>query len=127
MVNYDKIDIPELMRNNELFQTFMEESIEPIWCFEFDEPISVDLPEDEQFTLFFSRGYLLENNRAYAQVVGYERREDMLGLRISEIMPPSIPENAEAIKQVIRAGYTLRDFVSVEFSCCPQIVVKHTN
>jgi PAS domain S-box-containing protein len=103
------------MRNNELFQAFMAESIEPIWCFEFDEPISVDLPEDEQFTLFFSRGYLLENNRAYARIVGYERREDMLGMRLSEIMPPSIPENAEAIKQVIRAGYTLRDFVSVEF------------
>ena len=103
------------MRNNELFRTFMEESIEPIWCFEFDKPISIDLPEDEQFTLFFNRGYLLENNRAYAQVVGYERREDMLGLRVSEIMPPSIPENAEAIKQVIRAGYTLRDFLSVEF------------
>jgi len=103
------------MRNNELFQAFMEESIEPIWCFEFDEPIFVDLPEDEQFTLFFSRGYLLENNRAYARVVGYERREDMLGLRVSEIMPPSIPENAEAIKQVIRAGYNLHDFVTVEF------------
>ncbi|MGD8339022.1 MAG: hypothetical protein PVJ29_18175, partial [Desulfobacterales bacterium] len=90
-----KIDIPKLMRKNELFQTFMTESIEPIWCFEFDEPISVDLPEDEQFTLFFSRGYLLENNRAYAQVAGYELREDMLGLRVSDIMPPSIPENAE--------------------------------
>ena len=103
------------MRKNELFRTFMEESIEPIWCFEFDKPFSIDLPEDEQFTLFFSRGYLLDNNRAYAQIVGYERREDMLGLRVSEIMPPSIPENAEAIKQVIRAGYTLRDFLSVEF------------
>ena len=33
-----KIDIPKLMRSNELFQAFMDESIEPIWCFEFDEP-----------------------------------------------------------------------------------------
>jgi len=48
-VNDDKIDIPELMRNNELFQSFMEESIEPIWCFELDKPIPIDLPEDEQF------------------------------------------------------------------------------
>ncbi len=43
------------MRNNELFRIFMEESIEPIWCFELDEPISLDLPEDEQFNLFFSQ------------------------------------------------------------------------
>jgi PAS domain S-box-containing protein len=93
----------------------MEESIEPIWCFEFDEPLSLDLPEDEQFNLFFSRAYLLENNRAYAKVVGYERREDMLGMRLSEIMPPSIPENAEAIKHLIKTGYNLRDFVTVEF------------
>ena len=103
------------MRNNELFQTFMEESIEPIWCFELDEPFSLDLPVDEQFNLFYSCAYLKDNNRAYAQVVGYERREDLLGMRLSEIMPPSIPENAEAIKQVIRAGYNLRDFVTVEF------------
>jgi PAS domain S-box-containing protein len=115
ILSENKINIPELMRKDEFFRIFMDESIEPIWCFEFDKPISIDLPEDEQFTLFFSRGYLLENNRAYAQVVGYERREEMLGLRVSEIMPPSIPENAEAIKQVIRAGYTLRDFMSVEF------------
>lgn len=66
-----KIDIPKLMRNNELFQAFVAESIEPIWCFEFDEPISVDLPEDEQFSLFFSRGYLVEKNRAYTQGTGY--------------------------------------------------------
>ena len=111
----DKINIPELMRNNELFQTFMEESIEPIWCFELDEPLSLDLPEDEQFKLFYSRAYLKDNNRAYAQVVGYERRENLLGMRLSEIIPPSIPENAESIKQMIRAGYNLRDFVTVEF------------
>ena len=115
MVNYDKIDIPELMRNNELFRTFMEESIEPIWCFELDKPLSLDLPADEQFDLFYSRAYLKDNNRAYAQVVGYERREDLLGMRLSEIMPPSIPENAETIKQLIRAGYHLRNFVTVEF------------
>jgi chemotaxis protein methyltransferase CheR len=115
MVNNDKIDILDLMRKNELFQTFMEESIEPIWCFEFDKPLSLDLPEDEQFKLLYSHAYLKENNRAYAQVAGYERREDLLGMRLSEIMPPSIPENAESIKQVIRAGYNLRDFVTVEF------------
>ena len=103
------------MRNNELFQTFMEESIEPIWCFELDEPLSLDLPEDEQFKLFYSRAYLKDNNRAYAQVVGYERRENLLGMRLSEIIPHSIPENAESIKQMIRAGYNLRDFVTVEF------------
>jgi len=114
MVNNGKIDIPDLMRNSELFQIFMEESIEPIWCFELDKPLSLDLPEDEQFNLFYSNAYLKENNRAYAQVAGYERREDMLGMRLNEIMPPSIPENAESIKQVIRAGYNLRDFVTVE-------------
>lgn len=114
IVNDDKIDIPELMRHDELFQAFMEESIEPIWCFELDKPLPIDLPEEEQFDLFYN-AYLKENNKAYAQLVGYERREDLLGMRISEIMPPSIPENTAMIKQIIRAGYNLRDFVTVEF------------
>ena len=114
IVNDDKIDIPELMRIEELFRTFMEESIEPIWCFELDKPLPLDLPEDEQFDLFYN-AYLKENNKAYAEVVGYERREDLLGMRLTEIIPPSIPENTATIKQVIRAGYNLRDFVTVEF------------
>ena len=110
----NKIDIPILMQNNERFQTFMEESIEPIWCFEFDKPIPIDLPEDEQFDLFYSYAYLKEINKAYAQVVGYKRKEDLLGMRFSEILPPSIPENTAALKQFIRSGYNLRDFVTVE-------------
>jgi len=110
-----KIEIPELMGYNELFRVFMEESIEPIWCFELDKPLPIDLPENEQFDLFYSHAYLKENNNAYAQVVGYERREELLGMRLSEIMPPSFPENVASIKQFIRAGYNLRDFVTVEF------------
>jgi len=115
IVNDDKIDIPELMRIDERFRTFMEESIEPIWCFGLDKPLPIDLPEDEQFDLFYNDAYLEENNKAYAQVVGYERREDLLGMRLTEIIPPSIPENTATIKQVIRAGYNLRDFETVEF------------
>ena len=103
------------MGYNELFRVFMEESIEPIWCFELDKPLPIDLPENEQFDLFYSHAYLKENNNAYAQVVGYERREELLGMRLSEIMPPSFPENVASIKQFIRAGYNLRDFVTVEF------------
>ena len=118
----NKIDIPKLMRNNEHFRTLMDETIEPIWCFELDEPFSLDLPKDEQYKLFYSRAYLKDNNRAYAQVAGYERREDLLGMRLSDIMPPSIPENAESIKQIIRAGYNLRDFVTVEFYKDKQII-----
>jgi chemotaxis protein methyltransferase CheR len=111
----NKIDIPILMQNNERFQIFMEESIEPIWCFELDKPIPIDLPEDEQFDFLYSYAYLKENNKAYAQVVGYKRKEDLLGMRLSEIMPSSIPENTANVKQFIRSGYKLRDFVTVEF------------
>ena len=114
-MNDDKISIPELMRDNERFRIFMEESIEPIWCFGLDKPLPIDLPEDEQFDLFYNDAYLEENNKAYAQVVGYERREDLLGMRLTEIIPPSIPENTATIKQIIRAGYNLRDFETVEF------------
>jgi hypothetical protein len=70
VVDDHKIDIPELMGYHELFQVFMEESIEPIWCFELDKPLPIDLPENEQFDLFYSHAYLKENNKAYAQGLG---------------------------------------------------------
>jgi PAS domain S-box-containing protein len=114
-MNDRKIDMTVLLRNSELFNVFMEESIEPIWCFEFDKPVPIDLPEDKQVDLVFKNAYLKENNKAYAQVVGYERREDLLGMCFGDLIPPLVPENRESVKQFVRAGYNMRDFVTVEF------------
>jgi hypothetical protein len=63
MMDHHKIDLTVLMRHDELFNAFMEESIEPIWCFELDKPLPIDLPKDEQFDWIYRNAYLIAGGR----------------------------------------------------------------
>ena len=122
----DRTIIRELFESNKLFHLFMEESIQPIWWFEIDEPYSVELPEDEQIELLFNRAYVKFVNSAYLEVAGIERREDVYGLYVRDIIPPSIPENVESLRQIVQASYNLRDFETIEYYQGKQIVTMNT-
>jgi HAMP domain-containing protein len=65
----------QLRESDDRYKAFMKNSTEQIWCAEFDEPIDIDLPEDEQFELVYKHGYMAEANDAYARSVGFEHGE----------------------------------------------------
>jgi len=93
----------------ERLRNFMENSTDAIYCVEFTEPIAVDLPEDEQIELIKERAYIAEANDGWARSVGLRESADLIRRRLKDIVPFSIPENIEALRQIIRAGYNLND------------------
>jgi PAS domain-containing protein len=97
---------PELdfQRRNERLRVFMENTAEAIWCVDFEQPIPIDLPEDEQIDLMYKHGYVSEANDAWALSAGFERSEDLVGERIKDIAPSSIAENIASLKKLVRAG-----------------------
>ena len=125
-VSDDKIKIRELVEHNKIFHLFMEESIAPIWWFEIDEPYSIDLPEDDQVEFLFNRAYVKMVNKAYAEVAGIKRREDVYGLYLREFISPSIPENVDVFRQIVQAKYRLRDFETIEHYENKQIITLNT-
>jgi hypothetical protein len=50
-------DMRLLLRQNELFNAFRDESIETIWCFELDKPVLIDLPEYKQIDLICNNAF----------------------------------------------------------------------
>jgi PAS domain S-box-containing protein len=113
-VKKDELDVTDMIRNDPGFQRFMRESIVPVWCTEADEPIPVDLPEDEQVELVYKHMYISDANDAYAWVVGLERGEQIVGMRIGDFMPRSTPENLASVQQLVRARYNLQDMETTE-------------
>ena len=63
----------DLQRSEERIRAFIKNSTEAIWCIELEQPIAIDLPEDEQIDLIYKYAYLKEANDAYARAAGYER------------------------------------------------------
>src|SRR5687768_6453039 len=103
-----------LRESDERYRAFIANSSEGIWRFEMDEPVPTDLPEDEQIKLYYRGGYLAECNDAAARMYGFERAEEMLGMRLRELLIPDDPDNVEYLRAFIRAGYRLTDAESVE-------------
>ena len=106
-------DNERLREAEERYSTFVESSNEAIWRFELSEPIPVELPEEKQAELYYERAALGEANDIFAQMYGYERSKEMLGIRLSELMPRE-PATFEHLRQYVRSGYRMANAESHE-------------
>src|SRR5215216_8193641 len=100
--------------SEERYRSFVEQSTEGIWRFELEESIPTDLSPEEQIERFYRHGYLAECNDAMAGMYGYAQAQEIVGARLSDLLPSSIPENLQYLRAFIRSGYRLVDAESQE-------------
>ncbi|MBV9454579.1 MAG: PAS domain S-box protein [Rubrobacter sp.] len=96
-----------LRERQERYRSFIEQSPEGIWRFELEEPVPMNLAPDEQIERFYRHGYLAECNHVMAQMYGYTRAEEIVGVRLGELFPRSVQENIDYLQAFIRSGYRL--------------------
>ncbi|HLL82428.1 MAG TPA: ATP-binding protein [Longimicrobium sp.] len=96
-------------RGEERYRAFVEQSSEGIWCFEFDPPVPLDVPVDEQIEHAYRHGVLLECNDAMARMYGFQRAAELVGTRLVDFLPPADPANVEYLRTFLDTGHRLRD------------------
>ena len=99
----------EVRRSEERYRSFVEQSREGIWRFELEEPVPPTLPENEQIERFYRHAYLAECNDAMAAMYGFERAEEIVGARLADFLPRSVPENEDYLRAFIRSGHRQGD------------------
>lgn len=104
----------KLQASEQRYQAFIHNSLEGIWRFEIDTPISITLPVDEQIDMVFKHAYLAETNDAMARMYGLEKAEQLVGVRLTELMDRNIPQNIAYLKAFIASGYNLHGVESEE-------------
>lgn len=104
----------QLRASEERYRAFLRNSSEAVWCFEVEQPIVIDQPVAAQIEQMYQYGYLSECNSAMARMYGFERPEEMVGLRLAEIMPQAEAANVAYLHEFIRSGFRLTDVESVE-------------
>lgn len=103
-----------LRESEERYRAFIEHSSEAIWCFELEQPVSKELPEEQQIQQFYQYGYLAECNNVMAQMYGFSYPAEMIGARLTDFLVPSDPLNIEYLRSFIRSGYNLNAAQSYE-------------
>lgn len=102
--------VSEALRQREHdYRQFVAQSSEGIFREELDEPIRVDLPEDELIQKILQHSYVAECNDALARMYGFESNREIIGKRLAETLPPEDPRNIEMTRQYIRSGFRILD------------------
>ncbi len=107
-------DQESLRRREERYRTFIEQSTEGIWRFELEEPVPATDSEEAQIECFYRQGYLAECNDEMARMYGYDHAEEIVGTRLGELLPRSVPENVEYLRAFVRSGYRIMEAESRE-------------
>jgi len=102
-----------LRKSEERYRSFMMNSSEAIWRFEAEQPVDTTLPIDEQIGLIFKNGYLAECNHTMAKMYGHLRAEEILGKRVSDLLPKAEAKNIAAVRAFILNGYRINDLESI--------------
>jgi PAS domain S-box-containing protein len=94
-----------LRESEQRYRMFIRLNTDAMWRIEFDKPISTSLSEDQQLESIFRQGYVAECNDALARLVGAESAEQLIGVRVTELIPHAAETMRDATRPLIRSGY----------------------
>jgi two-component system, cell cycle sensor histidine kinase and response regulator CckA len=102
-----------LRRSEENYRMFVAQSSEGIFRHDLDQPLPVDLPEDELVRRVVQDAYIAECNEAMAGMYGLNSRDELLGKRPKDLLADD-PANIAFIREYVRNGFRVLERESHE-------------
>lgn len=104
--------IQKLEAVEERYKAFVHQSSEIIWRGEMNNPVDVNLPEEEQLRLIFTQSTLAECNEHMAWFYGYKNAGDLVGKPLSGFFSAADPATENTVRKFIQEGYKLYKVLS---------------
>lgn len=98
-----------MRESEERYRAFIAHTSEGVFRIEYQPPVPVDLPVEEQVIAQYRTGVLAECNAVFARMYGFERPEQLVGQIVSEFFDQSDPQNLASTKAFVLAGYRDHD------------------
>jgi PAS domain S-box-containing protein len=103
-----------LRQSEQRYRDFISHSNEGVWRVELEQPVPLDLPEEDGLQRILQYGYVAECNMAHVRNLGLSAPEELLGKRLGELIPHGDlgQETIESFRSAVRDGFLGR---TVEF------------
>jgi PAS domain-containing protein len=94
-----------LTHGEQRFRTFVEHATEGVLWFKLEQPVSLDLPEDEQIDRYYRYAYVADCNDQAARLFAFPNAEALIGARLDVISPRADPVQIERMRAGIRSSW----------------------
>jgi formate hydrogenlyase transcriptional activator len=94
-----------LSHSEQRLRDFVERGKEAIVRVDLEQPIPLDLPEDEQIELAYRYGYVADCNDQAARLFDRNNASELIGARLETVAPRGDPEQIERLRAGFRAGW----------------------
>jgi len=93
--------------------SLIEQTTDAVFCYEYDPPIPVDLPIEDQIRSLYD-GVLVECNDVCAKSYGAERAEEVIGRKLTDLFATAPASLDKLFEELVRGNYRIVDGESVE-------------
>jgi PAS domain S-box-containing protein len=97
-----------LRQSDQRYKDFISHSHEGVWRVDLDQPIPINLPDEERLERLLRYGYIAECNLALARTFGFSSSEEMIGLRLRDLVSSSDQERLESFRSSVRGRFGSR-------------------
>lgn len=105
----------ELEAVREKYRSFISHSGEGTSIIEFDQPIPLNIPEDDQIDAIYNHGYIAMCNDEFARMYGFSLGKELIGKRILDFHGSNDnPQNIDFLRSWIRSDYKILNAESEE-------------
>lgn len=104
----------DLKNSEERYKTLVSQSSEGISLMELDVPLSLDLPPYEQAKYYIEHASLVECNDAFAKMYGYEKREELIGKKLTDFWVGNLEEQIDALLPWANKKFELQNEITIE-------------
>lgn len=96
-----------LRASEERYRAFIANSSEGIVRYDLEPSMSITLPIKEQMSYIMKNAVLKECNHLSAKMYGFSNSDEIIGLRLEEVMKTRGAETVKALREFILSGYRL--------------------
>jgi PAS domain S-box-containing protein len=94
-----------LRHSQQRLADFVVHGKEAIARVDLEQPIPLDLPEDEKIDLVYRHAFVGDCNDQAARLFGRDSAEELIGARLEDIAPRTDPEQIERLRAGFRVGW----------------------